>query len=245
MSGIIGLVKSLQKPSPLFRVVLKPNPSAKKVIFFLTSYRAPWFIYTFALKTLKKNGYEVVAYDFNDRVLDNDDPTLLPTFVKDLNQDIQSRVLVYQKSGISIFDGVGSSLGSFLLYNYCTRYPLRKVSLNIVSYMARVIFTASDKNIYKIRQRYIDKGYDLAKLEKAWKEIDSPESGKNVKAEQLLLFTALNDKYVSVESANEVIKNIKMSNTKLAIYVNERLGHRTSVLRNVHSKRLMKFLLVN
>ncbi len=231
--------------APLFKAIVKSNPKAQKVIFFLTSYRAPWFIYTLVISKLRKSGYEVVVYDFKDSILDNDNPDILPEFVKDLSDDIHSRVLNYEKRGILIFDGVGSSLGSFLLYNYCLRYPLRRIGLNTVSYMSQVIFTSSDRHISKTRRSYEAKGYDLPKLEEAWQSIDSPSSGKNLKAEETLIFTALNDKFVTRESVKTVLKNTRLSKTKLTVSTNKKLGHSASVIKNAHSKQLLEFLLAN
>ena len=227
----------------LFRVILKSNQKATKVLFFLTSYRAPWFVYTLSIYKLRRNGYEVVVYDFKDEILDNDNPQILIDTVNNLNEDMQGRVKEYEKRGIHIFDGVGSSLGSFLLYNYAVRYPLRKLALNIVTRLANVIFGASDENILKTRQSYVNKGYNLRKLEEAWKEIDSPSLGSRLKSKETLVFTALNDKYVTRASSEAAIRGIKSSQTHLKVVQNQRSGHTTSVLKNAHSKILLDFLL--
>lgn len=227
----------------LFKVLVKKNSKADKVLFYLTSYRAPWYIYALPIEKLRKSGYEVVIYDYSNRVLDNDDPQILINVVRESNEDIKSRIQGYRKRGIVTFDAVGNSLGSFFAYNYSVRYALRKVSLNTVSYLARVIFNSSDKNIIKIRRDYVRKGYNQSKLETAWKEIDSPELGSKFKAETILIFTALNDRYVAQDNYEEVVKNISLSNTKLEVVNNKKLGHSAAVLKNAYSKRLYKFLL--
>jgi len=225
------------KYADLFRVIKKSNPNADKVVFFLTSYRAPWFIYSLVINKLRKSGYEVLVYDFKDSILDNDNPSILPEFVELLCADMHGRVKAYELLGIKIFDGVGSSLGSFLLYNYAIRYPLRRVALNTVSYMSQVVFTSQYKQICKTRDSYIAKGYDLNKLEEKWKLIDSPESGKNIKVQSTLIFTALNDKFVSKESAQNVIKSIKLSNTRLSVITNERLNCSIPIYRAITRTR--------
>lgn len=229
--------------STYFKAVAKGNPDATKVLFYLTSYRAPWFVYSLAIRKLQKAGYEIVVYDFKDSVLDNDNPYFLPKFIEVLCKDMQSRVASYQNRGIGIFDGVGNSLGSFLLYNYTIRFPLRKIALNMVSYMSLVIFTSKDSRITKTRNTYLKQGFDLPKLQKAWETIDSPKTGKELKSDETMLFTALNDKYVTPESAQMVIDNIKISPTKLVVYKNLKLGHNASTVKNAHSKAMLEFFL--
>lgn len=229
--------------SSYFKVVVKRMPESTKVLFYLTSYRAPWFVYSFAINRLQKAGYEVVVYDFKDSVLDNEDPYFLPEFVEFLCKDMQSKVTFYQKRGVSTFDGVGNSLGSFLLYNYSIRYPLRKIALNMVSYMSVVIFTSKDSRIAKTRNNYLNKGFDLPKLQKTWQQIDSPQTGKELKSDETMLFTALKDKYVTPDSAQMVIDNIKTSPTRLNVHKNIKLGHNASTIKNAHSKAMLEFFL--
>lgn len=224
-------------------MIIKPNPKAQKVIFFLTSYRAPWFIYKPAIEKLRRSGYEVVVYDFKNAIVDNEDPAILPAFVETLCTDIHDRIAKYEMQGIKIFDGVGNSLGSFLLHNYIVRYPLRRVVLNTVSYMSQVVANTKHKHISKTREVYTAKGFDLRKLEEAWKSIDSPESGINNKAQKTLIFTVINDQYVTRASAESVIAHTKQSNTELTVYTNTKLSHNIGVVRNAHSKILLKFLL--
>ena len=224
-----------------YKVITKKNNSAQKVLFYLTSYRAPWFVYKLSINKLQKIGYEVVVYDFKDSILDNDDPLFLPKFVEYLCKDINSKVVDYQKAGIGIIDAVGNSLGSFLLYNYAIRHSLRKIALNMVSYMSLVIFTSKDRRIAKTRKSYLSQGYTLEKLQKAWQSIDSPKSGKDVKAKSTLIFSALTDKYVTPESAEKVVESIKLSSTKLQVSKNTKLGHNAATVKNAHSKELISY----
>ena len=181
----------------LFTVRLKQNPNAEKVLFFLCSFRSSWKVYALAIQRYKKLGYEVVVYDINDVVLQNDDPQILVTAIGQVIDDINERKKYYVQKGITIFDGIGNSLGSFFLYNYTVRFPLRKIILNIGGYMTSVIFEANNRHIKKTKQKYIANGIDRAKLAKLWASIDDVALGKQLKSQETLLFRALNDKYAS------------------------------------------------
>ena len=231
------------KNTPLFKVFIRKNIRAKKVLFFLCSFRSSWKIYTLAIQRFKRAGYEVVVYDINDVVLQNDSPQLLIDAVSQINENINQRIKAYQDQGIVIFDGIGNSLGSFLLYNYAVRFPLRKIILNIGGYMTRVIFEADNRHIKKTKQKYLAKGINLDKLAELWASIDDVSLGKQLKSEHTLLFRALKDKYASKEATALAIETMRNSPTKFTVIQNEKLGHSAAVLKNVHSKEARDFLL--
>lgn len=229
----------------LFKVLVKQNPNARKVLFFLCSFRSSWRVYALAIQRFKKLGYEVVVYDINDIVLQNDDPQILLTAVDLVIEDINQRKRHYTEKGITIFDGIGNSLGSFLLYNYAVRYPLRKVILNIGGYMTRVIFEANNRHIKKTRRNYIAKGIDQDTLAKLWASIDDVSLGKQLKPEETLLFRAINDKYASEENTKLAVVTMSQSPTKFKVIQNQKLGHSAAVMKNVHSKSAREFLIQN
>jgi pimeloyl-ACP methyl ester carboxylesterase len=231
------------KNKPLFRVLVKPKASSKKVLFFLTSYKVPWYVYKFSIMKFKKGGYEVVIYDLNDYILDNDDPKVLLKAVEDINGDISARISAYKSRGISIFDAIGNSLGSFFVYNYAVRYPLRRIVLNTGGYMARIIFNSTDRRLGNTRQRYQEKGFDLQSLEVYWKAIDAPELGRNLKSEETFMLASLKDKHIANDATDELIANMSKSKTKLMVSKNARLRHSAAVITNAHSGQIKQFLL--
>ena len=224
-------------------MLVKANANAEKVLIFITSYKVPWYVYKLPIEKLRRKGYEVVVYDLNDYILDNDNPNVLLRVVEEINEDINSRINDYKKRGITIFDAFGNSLGSFMVYNYAVRYPLRRIILNTGGYMARIIFDTTDRRLGKTRQNYQKKGMDLATLEKYWYSVDTPELGKNIKSEETLMLSSLKDKHITNDATSELIQNISLSKTKLSVGKNPRLKHSATVLKNAHSRQVLDFLL--
>jgi len=212
-------------------------------MFYLTSYRVPWYVFKRSIEKLRGLGYEVVVYDFNDYILNNNDPGVLPKAIYEVIVDINARKSAYEKLGIDIFDASGHSLGSFFLFNYATRYPLRKIVLNVGGIMAKVIFNARAHSIVKTREEYKKLGLDAKKLQEMWKDIDSPTIlGANMKAQKVLFYIAKHDSFVSADEAKVVIDGIKSSNTNVTVRTNNHLGHRGVVFKNAHSKGFYKFI---
>jgi hypothetical protein len=227
---------------PLYKTIIKRNKNAKKVLFFITSYMAPWSVYRLIVRQLQCRGYEVIVYDINDYILNNKDPHVLLLAINEINTDIHAKVLDYQKAGITIFDGIGNSLGSFLMYNYAICYPLRKVILNIGGYMSRVVFLSKDWRVARIRKNYERIGLNMMDLNKLWVDIDSPTTAKRLKCLQILLFTSRRDVFVSNESANELIRSLQKTPVQITVHINKYLGHTLAVIKNVHSRKLKLFL---
>ncbi len=230
-----------KKEKPLFRVLLHSKSAAEKVLFFVTSYKVPWYVYKLPIEKLRRVGYEVVVYDLNDYILDNDDPEVLIKAVQEINADINNRVTGYKQHGITVFDAFGNSLGSFIVYNYAVRYPLRKIVLNTGGYMSRIIFDTTDRRLRKTRKNYEARGLDLKSLEEYWQAIDSPDLGKNLKSQETFFLTSLKDKHITNEAASHLIDHMALSETKLKVSKNSRLKHSASVFKNAHSKQIFDF----
>jgi pimeloyl-ACP methyl ester carboxylesterase len=228
---------------PLFKVVLKPNPAAKKVLFFVCSYKITWHVYALTIARLRRAGYEVVVYDLNDYILDNDSPKVLLRAVNEINIDINTRITAYKAIGIKIFDAYGNSLGSFIVYNYAIRYPLRKIVLNTGGYMSRIIFNTTDKRLSKTKKRYEVRGYDKSKLDTAWLSIDNPPLGRGIRAAETFLLISLKDKHIKNADSEELISNIAASGTQLIVNKNTHLRHSATVIKNAHSRLVRQFLL--
>jgi pimeloyl-ACP methyl ester carboxylesterase len=226
---------------PLFKVILKRNPVAQKVIFFVCSYKITWHVYVLTIARLRRAGYEVVIYDLNDYLLDNDDPSILIRGVKEINDDINRRMAAYKSDGIKTFDAYGNSLGSFIVYNYAVHYPLRKI--NTGGYMSRIIFATTDRRLGKTKRRYEAKGYDHQKVDEAWTSIDTPALGRDIKAKETFLLLSLKDKHITNEAGEELIKNIAASSTRLVVSKNKHLRHSATVIKNAHSRPIRDFLL--
>lgn len=226
----------------LFRPIIKTNPKADKVLFYLTSYAFPWWVYAIPIARFRRMGYEVVVYDFHDTLLDNDDPTVLPTTTRKLIQDMADKQKQYEARGIKTFHGIGNSLGSYLIFNYALRYPLNAVVLNGGGSIADVIFHHRSGSWKRIADRYTKKGYNRKKLYELWAEFDLPTLGKNIKAEKILMTWSLKDGVIPRSSTEGFAAGIKASDKEMFQEI-DNLPHILSVANNSFKvRKLYKFL---
>lgn len=226
----------------LFKVIVKSNPSAKKVLFYMSSYKFRWWIYVIPVLRFRSLGYEVAVYDFDDEILESSDPKTLPTATQSIINDVANRQAKYKQNNIKIFHGIGNSLGGYMLFNCAVRLPFSAIVLNGIGSMAGLIF-GYDTNILKHTvEQYHLSNIDHQKLLKLWTEFDSPNQGKYIKAEKILITHTINDKVIPPEGTKDFIKAIKSSGKSVDVKTDSS-SHQVSTMRNSHKiKQLNDFL---
>lgn len=235
-------MKPANSNEQFFRIRVRHKSKATKVLFYLTSYAFPWWVYSLSIFSFTRLGYEVVVYDFPDTIVENDNPDILPKTILGLIEDMQRRQQDYQAKGISTFHGIGNSLGSYLLFNFVLRYPLDAIVLNGGGSISDVIFHAQSGSWKKIATAYSQKGYDYSKLRKLWAEFDLPTLGKNIKADRVLIMWSLRDGTIPRRSTEGFIIGMQSSG-KQVTSTTDSLPHIYSVIKNsLRIKLLYRFL---
>ena len=226
----------------IYRVMVRKNPKADKVLFYLTSYAFPWWVYIVPIWRFRKRGYEVVLYDFDNAIVENDDPTILPNTTLNVVSDMARRRKDYEASGITTFHAIGNSLGSYMVFNYAIRYPLTAIVLNGGGSIADILFHHVDGSWKRAADAYLQKGYDQQKLRKLWADFEDPKLGKKVQADKILITWSRNDGTIPSDSTVAFVAAIKTSGKKVFTETDDR-SHVLSVIRNSFKvKKLYTFL---
>ncbi|MDB5183092.1 MAG: hypothetical protein JWO47_876 [Candidatus Saccharibacteria bacterium] len=168
------------------------------------------------------------AYEFSNHVLDLGDPSQLIIAIKQTREVIQESVAKLKGQGYTNFGFIGSSLGSFIIYNCLAVLPeLKWGIINTGGEVADAVW--SDK---VMRKPYEANGYTKENLQNAWSDIQYPDLG-DLKGKNLLLITSISDEIVGYEGAIKCFDYIKSAGPNVEVQVHKRLGHRKTVLRNL------------
>ncbi len=208
--------------------------SPKAVVFYLTSYKAPWYMYLWPILRLRLKGLDVIVYNFDDRIIENDDPHILVEAVKQVCDSINGYVEEYDKRNISVLGGIGNSLGSYFMYNYCYRYPLDRVVLNSVGTIEITMFDAITPHFNDIKQRYIARGYDRDMVHQLWRNNDRHEFGEKLKVKHALVTVSNNDQLVPAQTTEKTIQSILSGNFESEI-IRDNRRHGWSVMYHAHN----------
>lgn len=201
---------------------------SKKAVFFLCPYGTKIERLKWAIRSLQKAGYSVVAYEFDNHILDLGDPNQLITGIKQTQSSLQEKAAGLTAQDYTNFGFVGSSIGAFIAYNCLLVLP--ELSWGIMNTGGNVADAVWSDEI--IRKAYEANGYTKEKLQYIWHDIQYPALG-DLKGTNLLLITSHADKVTGYEGAMKCFDYIKSAGPNVEVQVHKRLGHRKTVIRNL------------
>ena len=141
------------------------NPRA--VLVFCCPFGTKIALFRSLIKKLNKDGFTVLAYDFNNKVFFGGEGSYLIDLVNEVLKDMSMEIQKYKDDGFSDIGFFGTSLGAFILYEAISVIP---------GFKWGVLNTGGDvaKGIWKIkrsRRAFIKNGYSLEKLQSEWHDI--------------------------------------------------------------------------
>jgi hypothetical protein len=148
---------------------------ARAAIIFICPYGTAISTVLWAVQRLCRDGYRVVAYETTTAVFTAGDPAILPELITAVRADITAQISRLRSEGVTEFGFVGSSLGSFILYN-CVGDAVPELRWGVFN-------TGGDiaQGMWRLdgaRQAHVRRGWSLARLEAAWAGVQWPEFGR-------------------------------------------------------------------
>ncbi len=145
------------------------------MIIFICPYGTSISTVRWAIGRLRRDGYHVVAYETTTLVFMAADPVILPDLIAAVRDDIRARLARLKAEGVTEFGFVGSSLGSFILYN-CVGDAVPELRWG-------VFVTGGDiaQGMWRLdgaRQAHVRRGWSLDRLAGAWAEVQWPQFGR-------------------------------------------------------------------
>lgn len=173
----------------IFRRQTFENNKAKSVLIFACPFGTKIGLYKMLIKGLVKDGFIVVAYDFDNQVLLSGEPSYLINLINEANKDINRVIRDYEDCGITDFGFYGTSLGAFVLFNAVAVGPdLRWGIFNAGGNIARGVW-----ELKRTRRAFEKQGYTLDDLDKAWTKIIYPDFKNRDKRSRFIVMGSKND----------------------------------------------------
>jgi hypothetical protein len=201
------------------------SPTAATIIF-ICPYGTPIQKVRFAIRRLLRAGYHVVAYQTTTAVFTEADPMILPELICQVREDIGSRIAKLTAEGVTEFGFFGSSLGSFILYNCIGREipELRWGVFNGGGNIARGVW-----NMPMARQRYVEQGWSLPRLEEAWAELQWPDFGR-LDGCRFVFASSRRDRVAPLSNVSHYLGPMLRAGAEVSVYEVPAIGHRTAVI---------------
>jgi len=193
---------------------------------FHLPYSAPIQRVLFAIRRLLRAGYHVVAYETTAAVFTEADPMILPEVISQVREDIRSRIAKLTSEGVTEFGFLGSSLGSFILYN-CVGHgipELRWGVFNTGGNIARGLW-----NMTTLRQVHEARGWSLPRLEEAWAELQWPDFGR-LDGCRFVFSSSRRDTVAPLRNISEYLGPMLQAGAEVSVYEVPAISHRTTVI---------------
>jgi hypothetical protein len=203
----------------------KSSPAAATVIF-VCPYSTPIQKVRFAIRRLLGAGYQVVAYQTTTAVFTEADPMILPELISEVREDIRSRIAKLMADGVTEVGFLGSSLGSFILYNCIGRQipELRWGVFNTGGDIARGVWSMP-----ALRQRHEERGWSLPRLEEAWAELQWPDFGR-LDGCRFVFAGSRRDTVAPLRNIAQYLGPMLRAGADVSVYEVPATSHRTAVI---------------
>jgi hypothetical protein len=199
---------------------------ATATVIFVCPYSAPIQKVRFAIRRLLRAGHHVVAYQTTTAVFTEADPVILPELISEVREDIRSRISKLQAEGVTEFGFFGSSLGSFILYNCVGREipELRWGVFNTGGNIARGVWSMP-----ALRQRHVERGWSLPRLEEAWAELQWPDFGR-LDGCRFVFAGSRRDRVAPLCDISHYLGPMFRAGAEVSVYEVPAMSHRTAVI---------------
>ena len=195
-------------------------------IIFICPYGTPIQKVRFAIRRLIRAGFHVVAYQTTAAVFAEADPAILPELISQVRGDIRSLIARLKSRGVTEFGFFGSSLGSFILYNCVGREipDLRWGVFNTGGNIARGVWTMP-----MARQRHVERGWSLTRLEEAWAALQWPDFGR-LDGCRFVFASSRRDKVAPLSNIPQYLEPMLQAGAEVSVYEVPAISHRTAVI---------------
>ena len=204
-----------------FRTASPPSAA----IIFICPYGTSISTVRWAIRRLRRRGYQVVAYETTTAVFTAADPAILPGLIAAVRADIKAQISRLKSQGVAEFGFVGSSLGSFILYN-CVGDAVPELRWGVFN-------TGGDiaRGMWRLdgaRRAHVTRGWSLARLEAAWAGLQWPEFGR-LDGCRFVFVSSRRDTIAPLDDVAQYLEPMRRAGAQVSVLEVPAIGHFTTI----------------
>jgi hypothetical protein len=215
-----------------------PSPAGATIIF-ICPFDTPIERVRFAVRRLCRNGYQVMAYQTSGAVFRNADPAILPELIAAVREDIRARIAKLSSQDVTEVGFFGSSLGSFILYN-CIGHEIPELRWGVFNTggdIARGVWQIPD-----LKQRHVERGWSLSRLEQEWAELQWPDFGR-LDGCRFVFVGSRRDKVAPLGNISPYLEPMRRVGARVSVREVPAAGHKTTVIMGLwNAPRLIRMV---
>jgi pimeloyl-ACP methyl ester carboxylesterase len=213
-------------PGSFRREEFRAASRASAAIIFICPYGTSIAAVRWAIRRLRRDGYHIVAYETTTTVFMAADPEILPDLIAGVRADIRSQIARLSSEGVTEFGFVGSSLGSFILYN-CIGDAVPELRWG-------VFVTGGDiaQGMWRLegaRQQHISRGWSLDRLEAAWAGVQWPPFGR-LDGCRFVFVSSRRDTIAPLDNIAQYLEPMRRAGAQVSVREVPAIGHLTTIV---------------
>ena len=202
------------------------GPQTAATIIFICPFGTSIQRVRFAIRRLCRMGYRVVAYQTTSAVFRDADPAILPELIAAVREDIRTRIAKLKSQGVADFGFFGSSLGSFILYN-CIGDEIPELRWGVFNTGGDIALGVW--RIAELRQRHVERGWSLPRLEEAWAAVQWPDFGQ-LEGCRYVFASSRRDKVAPLSNIAHFLEPMRRAGAEVSVFEVPAIGHTTTVI---------------
>jgi pimeloyl-ACP methyl ester carboxylesterase len=198
---------------------------ATAAIIFICPYGTSISTVRWAIRRLRRGGYHVVAYETTTAVFTAADPAILTGLIAAVRTDIKAQISRLKSEGVAEFGFLGSSLGSFILYN-CVGDAVPELRWGVFN-------TGGDiaQGMWRLdgaRRAHVARGWSLDRLEAAWAGLQWPEFGR-LDGCRFVFVSSPRDTIAPLAGVAQYLEPMRRAGAQVSVLEVPAIGHFTTI----------------
>jgi pimeloyl-ACP methyl ester carboxylesterase len=199
---------------------------APAAIIFICPYGTSISAVRWAIRRLRRDGCHVVAYETTTAVFMAADPAILPDLIAGVRADIRSQIARLSSEGVTEFGFVGSSLGSFILYN-CIGDAVPELRWGV--FVTGGDIAQGMWRLERARQQHISRGWSLDRLEAAWAGVQWPRF-ERLDGCRFVFVSSRRDTIAPLDNIAQYLEPMRRAGAQVSVREVPALGHLTTIV---------------
>lgn len=197
----------------------------RELVCYVVGFTAHVNQFKYSIGRLQKQGYDVLAFEYDVSVLTLGDPMRLLDVLAYITEETDHRAKEYERVIC-----MGVSLGAFIAFNVQRRLPDASVGIYATAgvVVSEAIFTM--KAFEQVKDAFISNGWNAQKLGKIWKNIEIKENDELLKDKSLVIVNGKIDRIVNHRAATKQVLRWRQEGTRVRLYKKNLLGHTGTIL---------------
>ncbi len=199
----------------------------KPTIYYILGFTGRLGQYQPHIKVLVRLGFRVVAFEYDDSVLNDGNPQIIIGAIQKISDVVRADQKTHKVAGV-----YGVSLGVFMGLNILDQNNIRTGMFNSGAAPLRDTIWNNPLLAHQ-KAGFVKNGYSFNDLQKAWQAYEISPDPTRFKDKRLLFMNSRADRTITFDRVYKNLSAWQKAGLDMKLIVFDRLGHAPAIVRNM------------